>query len=331
MQRKNQKLIPFAITSKYDIPALNSFASATRTITKLPSIIEASYIFIPSSTFLDQQRIRKNEQALKESYSSLNLINIVGILASNLNSELNSAIQKQTYSSLSMSINKSPFQSFPSKAVQNFAIPDENSHKIFNNPKVITYSQEANETLGCCPPSICPQNYGSIVTTQANKSTVKEDVTSNKPLKQKEIVVDSLCKDPTCRNLLGGNAYKRRNVYKSVVRHMFSYIRKNRDKIVNLLQSLGYTKVEIEHAFFTVSCYNGEQNNAGNIENSQSIIKKIVSSISIFTYILRESLRTMVNKWDEGKLGKVAKTNLETYRYVATKLFEETKSITKSD
>ncbi len=120
-----------------------------------------------------------------------------------------------------------------------------------------------------------------------------------------------------------GGAYKRRNVYKSIIRHMYSYIRKNRDDVIKVLQQANYSMSEIEHAFFEVSCYNDAEQQKGNKKQSQATIKKMIDQRSIYTYILRETLNAMIKNWDEGKHGKVSSKNLATYRDVCITYYKE--------
>lgn len=217
---------------------------------------------------------------------------------------------------------------------------------LVNNPQLIEVHQgeaknnssSANQIHGASD----PQRDSAIKPIQMlnEKSGSRESSPTNNITSQKSVfevkkpdtrIEDLPTKETTCRNLLGGNAYKRRNVYKSVVRHMFTYIRKNREEIMATLRGLNYTDAEIEHSFFEVSCYNDEQSTTGNIEKSQLIIKKILSSRSIYTIILCESLKNMLNKWELGKLGKVSQTNLETYKFVAKKLYDEAMNVIKSN
>lgn len=136
-----------------------------------------------------------------------------------------------------------------------------------------------------------------------------------------EAKADLMAKD--AEKATSGGAYKRRNVYKSIVRHMFSYIRKNRDGIIKILLAAGYPMNEIEHAFFEVSCYNDLEQQRGNKKQSQTTIRKMVDKPTIYTYILRETLNAMIKGWNEGKHGKVATKNLATYRDVCLAYYNE--------
>ena len=143
----------------------------------------------------------------------------------------------------------------------------------------------------------------------------KEEMKSATPAAGKKSIEDE--------QQTAGGAYKRRNVYKSIVRHMFSYIRKNREEIIKILQEAGYGMSDIEHAFFEVSCYNDMEQQKGNKKQSQSTIKKMVETRSIYTYILRETLFAMIKSWEEGKHGKVSSKNLGTYKDVCFEYYNE--------
>ena len=137
-----------------------------------------------------------------------------------------------------------------------------------------------------------------------------------------------IIKPSRSKKLFEGNAYKRRNVYKSIVRHTFSYMRKNRDEVISILRAAGFEITEIEHAFVKVSFYNDMERQKGNPKKSQSIIKKIISKRSIYTYLLREALNAMIKNWGQGKVGKISMANCEVYKDVCTKLFNETVTLT---
>lgn len=122
----------------------------------------------------------------------------------------------------------------------------------------------------------------------------------------------------------GPSTYKHRNVYKSIIRHMYSCIRKQRNVIVSVLQSSGFSISEIEHAFYEIGCYNDMERQKGKKKISQSLVKKIASEKSIFAYVLRESLNSMLKNWEDGKFGRLTKKNVSTYKDVCTKYFNET-------
>ncbi len=120
------------------------------------------------------------------------------------------------------------------------------------------------------------------------------------------------------------STYKHRNVYKSVIRHMYSYIRRQRNEIVGILQTAGFNMHDVEHAFYEIGCYNDMERQKGKKKISQSLVKRIATDKSIYTYILRETLNLMLKSWDDGKFGRLTKRNITTYRDVCQKYYNET-------
>ena len=120
------------------------------------------------------------------------------------------------------------------------------------------------------------------------------------------------------------STYKHRNVYKSIIRHMYSYIRKQRSEIVGILQKQGFSMQDVEHAFYEIGCYNDMERQKGKKKVSQSLVKRIATDKTIYTYVLRETLNTMLKNWDEGKFGRLTKKNVSTYKDVCQKYYNET-------
>lgn len=136
--------------------------------------------------------------------------------------------------------------------------------------------------------------------------------------------LDSLEDTPKSKSLLSGKAYQSRNVYKSIVRHLFSYIRKNREDIIRILTEAGFSMQDIEHGFFKINYYNDLEREQSNKKNSQSTIKKMATKRTIYTYILRETLNTMLHNWSVGKFGKVSESNSLVYKDVCKYFYDET-------
>ena len=118
--------------------------------------------------------------------------------------------------------------------------------------------------------------------------------------------------------------YKHRNVYKSIIRHMHSCTRRQRNQLVAILSTSGFSMSEIEHAFYEIGCYNDMERQKGKKKISQSLVKHIASDKTIYTYVLRETLHSMLQSWQEGKYGRLTKKNVATYSEVCTKYYNET-------
>ncbi len=125
------------------------------------------------------------------------------------------------------------------------------------------------------------------------------------------------------------NAYKRRNVYKSIIRYMHKCISKDGSKITKMLtQDSGYAMPDVEQAFFMIENWNNLERQSGTSKKSQTTVEKILSKRSVITYILRETLWGMMQKWKSGKTGKISDTNLEIYEDVCTKYYKRTIELT---
>ena len=122
-------------------------------------------------------------------------------------------------------------------------------------------------------------------------------------------------------------AYKKRNIYKSILRNMMRYIKKNRESLTQLLIEKGYTYLEINNGFEKIRKYNEMERNKGNKKRSQSILKRISSEKTIYTYILKESLDNAIKEWNKGNSGKISVSNKSIYAEVYKKYFDTTCSL----
>jgi len=127
----------------------------------------------------------------------------------------------------------------------------------------------------------------------------------------------------TCTRKLKGNSYKYRNVYKSVVRNMFWYTKRNRADIVGILEVAGYDRPATEHAFLKISDYNDKEHKRGGNKMSQEIIKKMLAKKNIYAYILREASHAILQNSKAGKFGRVAIKNTECYATVIKTIYDE--------
>ncbi len=130
-------------------------------------------------------------------------------------------------------------------------------------------------------------------------------------------------KNPSYEGFFRGKSYMYRNVYKSILRNMFSYFKNNKDEMMRILIEAGFDTNEIEHAFFKITYYNDNERKKGNKKLSQRIIKKVLAKKSIYLYVLRETLNAMLKNQEQGKLGRVTKRNYESYTEVCKACYEE--------
>ena len=110
------------------------------------------------------------------------------------------------------------------------------------------------------------------------------------------------------------SGYKSRNVFKSILRRMWAFTRTRKADIVEMLKTVGYSITRIEHVFFKISQYNDIEKNNGNKKKTRLLICKMIAKKSIYTHILKDTLHDMIQKWESGRLGRVASNNLTTYQ-----------------
>eukprot|EP00826_Nyctotherus_ovalis_P050954 TRINITY_DN631_c0_g1_i1.p1 TRINITY_DN631_c0_g1~~TRINITY_DN631_c0_g1_i1.p1 ORF type:complete len:402 (+),score=57.04 TRINITY_DN631_c0_g1_i1:467-1672(+) len=152
------------------------------------------------------------------------------------------------------------------------------------------------------------------------KKAVSENISSN--LKKTSQSGNSICKE-----LIVGQAYEARNVYKSIIRHMHTYTKKNKIYLRVLLSKADYTEEQINNSFETILKYS-DPNDPKEIErNTQIKIEGMLKSKSTLTHILREVLKAMLEKWNKGRFGQLAKNNSKIYYESCMKFLQKTNEI----
>jgi len=126
-----------------------------------------------------------------------------------------------------------------------------------------------------------------------------------------------------------GQAYNYRNVYKSVIRHMYNYTKKNRKTLKELLKNEGYEEVKIKTAFETIRQYKPPDKPKDIEKKSQYRIEGILKSKAISTFILRETLVFMLNRWESGHHGQLFGDNIQLYIEGCKKLLDEVNDVLK--
>ena len=152
--------------------------------------------------------------------------------------------------------------------------------------------------------------------TTASKETTPEEA-------NKEDSLDKLSTNSACDIIFKGKSYQYRNVYKSIIRNMYSYFKNNKEDIIKILKEAGYKNEKVEHAFFKITLYCDNERKKGNKKLSQILIKKMLSERCIYTYIIREALNAMLKNQEEGKLGRVTKKNIAVYTEVCHLCYDE--------
>ena len=109
------------------------------------------------------------------------------------------------------------------------------------------------------------------------------------------------------------DAYQQRNVYKSIIRHMCSFVKKNLTKLESELIKEGYVSERILGAYNEIENWNRQERAKGRPKHSQKIILSIIEKRDIMGSILKKTLSNMMRNFTKGKHGKISKTNLYVY------------------
>eukprot|EP00826_Nyctotherus_ovalis_P058713 TRINITY_DN8096_c0_g1_i3.p1 TRINITY_DN8096_c0_g1~~TRINITY_DN8096_c0_g1_i3.p1 ORF type:complete len:245 (-),score=36.33 TRINITY_DN8096_c0_g1_i3:177-911(-) len=120
-----------------------------------------------------------------------------------------------------------------------------------------------------------------------------------------------------------GQAYDYRNVYKSVIRHLYNFTKTNKKKLREILKSKGYEDKKIRIAFETIRQYRPPDRPKDIERKSQYRIEQIIKAKSIFTFILKETLVFMLDKWEDGEFGQLFEANTQLYVDACKKLLDE--------
>eukprot|EP00829_Urostomides_striatus_P004423 TRINITY_DN1477_c0_g2_i3.p1 TRINITY_DN1477_c0_g2~~TRINITY_DN1477_c0_g2_i3.p1 ORF type:complete len:351 (+),score=67.89 TRINITY_DN1477_c0_g2_i3:67-1119(+) len=162
---------------------------------------------------------------------------------------------------------------------------------------------------------------------KSNTFNRNKNIYSKVKLKPNEDSEENGDNDSIIKRLLSGEAYKSRNVYKTIIRHMHAYTRKNRNEFIKIVTSSGFTQQDIEHAFFKIDYWCNLERENGNRNYAQGIVKKILAEKTIYTIILRETLNALLHSWQLGRFGKIIKKNRDVYIRACQKFYDETVSI----
>lgn len=111
-------------------------------------------------------------------------------------------------------------------------------------------------------------------------------------------------------------SYMKRNVYKSIIRAMFRYLKNNERKVVEELKGKNFSEEDIRKAFKAISELNREEAVLKNPRKSQTALSELISENAGCTYILKEALRHILDNWTKGRMGRISSTNIHTYRQV---------------
>jgi hypothetical protein len=115
---------------------------------------------------------------------------------------------------------------------------------------------------------------------------------------------------------------KGKNVPKSIIRKMYSRIRQQRDRLMETLQRVGYNGQQIEHAFYKISICAEALRTGTHKPSPLTLVANFTSRLSIYSFILHDTLSSILTSLDQGLVFRIARQNLTIYRDVCSGFYE---------
>ena len=109
---------------------------------------------------------------------------------------------------------------------------------------------------------------------------------------------------------------------------MYSCVQEEREKYFGLLEK-EFTRAGIERAFTRITTLKNAERKNGKKRTGMNLIKQAAQERSVYTYILRDALYSMLKNWNAKRLGRVAERNLGTYRKVCNVYHKWVKKLLK--
>lgn len=107
-----------------------------------------------------------------------------------------------------------------------------------------------------------------------------------------------------------------RNVFKSIIRHMHACVLNRKEEYVTRLEKEGFMRSMIERAISRISGFKAAERKNGKRKTGMNMIKQAAKVRSVFTYILKDALDSMITNWHSKELGRMAERNLKIYKTV---------------
>jgi hypothetical protein len=117
-------------------------------------------------------------------------------------------------------------------------------------------------------------------------------------------------------------SYTRRNVCKSILRHIFHNIKKDHENLIKVIEEVGFKDCSAGNAFLELLSFFDINKQKQVYEHAQVVIEKILESKTIHTIILKDSLSKMLEELSNENYTKVKGKNLETYRMMCKFYYE---------
>lgn len=155
----------------------------------------------------------------------------------------------------------------------------------------------------------------------------KDERPAKNPIKRRRRRRGGYAKKPKKKCKVNQPAYRYRNVYKSVIRHLYVYVQGNGSNLAKSLAQRGYGEETIAACFATIKSFKPE-GLPKEIENGAKMrVEEILKAKSVFVYILKETLEHMISKLKTEEYGQLHRTNSEMYVEACTEFLARAESV----
>lgn len=96
---------------------------------------------------------------------------------------------------------------------------------------------------------------------------------------------------------------------------------------MTILKEKGFCEEEIRKAYEYIDKLKELDKSKGVAKNQQNTIKKMIQTKSIYTYILKETLQLLIEKWQLGNRGKIMQENIKVYLAVCKEYHKKCKEV----
>eukprot|EP00831_Metopus_contortus_P040870 TRINITY_DN3201_c0_g1_i5.p1 TRINITY_DN3201_c0_g1~~TRINITY_DN3201_c0_g1_i5.p1 ORF type:complete len:213 (-),score=15.62 TRINITY_DN3201_c0_g1_i5:206-844(-) len=111
-----------------------------------------------------------------------------------------------------------------------------------------------------------------------------------------------------------GKAHSRRNIFKSVLRHCHLYFEERKTDLTEILLKEGFSQECIDMAYTSIVTASENEIKKGTTKKAQRVISKMAESFSIYSFLLRDTLKSMLATWERKEYGKMYRKSLPLYK-----------------
>lgn len=193
--------------------------------------------------------------------------------------------------------------------------------------KILRSEETSKAFVPVCKDSFPSSDYiAKAPSSRQDELSVSETCRTSR-VRKSQVPRANHTKGTTKKHKANQPAYKYRNVYKSVIRHLYVYTQDNKEKLQALLKEKGFGNVEIKTTFESIKGYKSEEAPKEIEKGAKFRVEGMLRDKSIITYILKATLEYMIEKWKNERYGQLYKVNSKIYIEACTRFLKRTEEL----